>query len=655
MKLSIIIVNYNVKHFLEQCLQSVRRASENIDTEVFVVDNNSVDGSLAMIRERFPEVRLIANKVNVGFSKANNQAIMESRGEYTLLLNPDTVLEDDTLEKVIAFMEDHKDAGGLGVKMMDGKGNFLPESKRGLPTPAVAFYKIFGLSRFFPRSKTFGKYHLGYMDEDEIHEVDVLSGAFMLIRKSLLDEIGYLDESFFMYGEDIDLSYRINLAGYKNYYFPETRIIHYKGESTKKGSINYVLVFYNAMIIFARKHFSHKNARLFSFLIKMAIYFRAALAIINRYLVRSLLPFLDILMVYGGLSLITRYWEQNVIFQDGGAYPIEFKTVVLLSYILIWLISTLLSGGYDIPVRFRKIGQGVILGTVFILVVYALLPETFRFSRAIIIIGSAWAIAAMIANRIILNLFNFKYARFERNKNRRFLVVGDSKEARRVSDLLMITRLQPGFIGMVHSIQEKEKPADFIGRLDQIREIINIYKIDEVIFCSKNMSHQEIIDQMSELQNTRLDFKIAPEDSLSIIGSNSINTRGDLYTIQINAISTPTHRRNKRMFDLFSSILFLVLSPLLLFFQRNPGGFLLNIFLVLIGHSTWVGYTRANPGEDEKLPDIRQGVLSPADAFSGIEIPVETQQQLSALYARDYTITSDINIVWKGFRNLGRR
>ncbi|MBU1578674.1 MAG: glycosyltransferase family 2 protein, partial [Bacteroidetes bacterium] len=209
MKLSIVIVNYNVEHFLEQCLYSVRKAVKDIEAEIFVVDNNSVDGSLRMLREKFPEVVLIDNKENLGFSKANNQAIRRSEGEYVLLLNPDTVVEDDTFTKVISFMDSHPDAGGLGVKMVDGKGNFLPESKRGLPTPATAFYKIFGFASLFPRSKRFSKYHLGYLDKNQIHEVDVLAGAFMLMRKAVLDKTGLLDEAFFMYGEDIDLSYRI--------------------------------------------------------------------------------------------------------------------------------------------------------------------------------------------------------------------------------------------------------------------------------------------------------------------------------------------------------------------------------------------------------------------------------------------------------------
>ncbi|MCL1822013.1 MAG: glycosyltransferase family 2 protein, partial [Prolixibacteraceae bacterium] len=284
MKISVVIVNYNVRHFLEQCLYSVFKALEGIESEVFVADNNSVDGSCHMVREKFPSVKLIENNMNVGFSAANNQAIRVAGGDYVLLLNPDTVVEENTFSKTLAFMDAHPDAGALGVKMIDGKGHFLPESKRGLPTPWVAFYKIFGLSALFPHSRKFGKYHLSYLNKDQTHQVDVLCGAFMLLRREALDRTGLLDETFFMYGEDIDLSYRIFQSEYKNYYFPETTIIHYKGESTRKGSLNYVKVFYNAMLIFSRKHFSSGNFRLFSFFIHIAVYFRAFLAIMRRFL-----------------------------------------------------------------------------------------------------------------------------------------------------------------------------------------------------------------------------------------------------------------------------------------------------------------------------------------------------------------------------------
>src|SRR6056297_3201334 len=291
-KLSVIIVNYNVKHFLEQCLISVYKALDTIPSEVFVVDNNSVDGSCTLVKERFPKAKRIENKKNYGFSYANNQAIKKANGEYILLLNPDTVVEEDTFSKSIHFMDTHPDAGGLSVKMIDGKGRFLPESKRALPTPAVAFYKIFGLSKLFPKSKIFARYHLGHLKNDEMNEIEILPGAFMFLRKKALEKAGLLDETFFMYGEDIDLSYRITKAGFKNFYFPETTIIHYKGESTKKGSLNYVFVFYQAMIIFAQKHFSGGKVSIFSLIIHLAIYFRAFLSILRRVFDRLMVPLL---------------------------------------------------------------------------------------------------------------------------------------------------------------------------------------------------------------------------------------------------------------------------------------------------------------------------------------------------------------------------
>jgi GT2 family glycosyltransferase len=238
MELSIIIVNYNVRNFLEQCLLSVRKASENIDYEIFVVDNNSADGSCSMVKQSFPEVKLIRNNQNLGFAVANNQAIKMATGKFILLLNPDTIVEEDTFSKCIMFMNEHRDAGSVGVKMIDGKGKYLRESKRALPTPKVAFFKIFGFTSIFPESQKFNKYYMGYLDKDETNSVEILTGAFMFIRKEALDKAGLLDESFFMYGEDIDLSYRLITSGFKNYYYPDVTIIHYKGQSTKKGNIN---------------------------------------------------------------------------------------------------------------------------------------------------------------------------------------------------------------------------------------------------------------------------------------------------------------------------------------------------------------------------------------------------------------------------------
>ncbi len=273
MKLTIIIVNYNVISVLENCLRSVQIALQNIDNEVFVVDNNSADNSCNVLRNDFPWVKLIENSENVGFAKANNQAIQQSSGEYILLLNPDTIVEPDSFSKMLDFADNHPKLGGLGIKMVDANGKFLPESKRGVPTPFVAFCKLFGISKLFPKSDFFNHYYLGAMPNDEINEIEILAGACMLLRKSVVDEIGWLDEKYFLYGEDIDISYRILLHGYSNYYLPTTQITHLKGASTKKSKKESIKTFYNAMEIFVDTHFYRPTiwSKIYTIFLKISI------------------------------------------------------------------------------------------------------------------------------------------------------------------------------------------------------------------------------------------------------------------------------------------------------------------------------------------------------------------------------------------------
>ena len=283
MILSVIIVNFNVKQLLKECLHSINIASQDIEIEVWVVDNNSSDGSVKMLQADFPEVKLITNKNNSGFSVANNQALKQAKGEHVLLLNPDTLVQKDTLKKCLEFMNNTPNCGALGVYMHDNCGNFLLESKRGLPTPWVSFCKIIGLSKLFPHSSRYNRYHLGYLKNDENHIVDVLSGAFMWMRKSVVEKVGLLDEKFFMYGEDIDLSYRIQKSGFENWYLGTIKILHYKGESTDKQSYAYIQRFYGAMRIFAKKHFS-KSYHVYTVIIQVLIIIHSIKLLIARLL-----------------------------------------------------------------------------------------------------------------------------------------------------------------------------------------------------------------------------------------------------------------------------------------------------------------------------------------------------------------------------------
>ncbi|MBL1280235.1 MAG: glycosyltransferase [Fluviicola sp.] len=628
-QLSVIIVNYNVEYFLDQCLDSVKKAMKNSSVEVIIVDNNSIDGSLQMLNDKYSNFHLIANKDNVGFSKANNQGIEIAKGKYVLLLNPDTIVEESTFEKVIDFMEKNDDAGGLGVRMIDGKGNFLPESKRGLPTPKVAFYKIFGLSKLFPKSKKIGQYHLGHLSEFETNEVDILSGAFMLMRKKALDKVGLLDEDFFMYGEDIDLSYRIQKGGYKNYYFAGTKIIHYKGESTKKSSVNYVIVFYNAMVIFAKKHFTGKNAKLFSFLINAAIYLRAFIAVCVQFVKAMTLPVIDAAYIIVGLYALTNYWRMRSI-----DFPEELIAYSIPIYGLIWLASNYFNGGYDKPYKLSKLVKGVFWGTVLILIVYAVLPKSWQFSRLFIFIGAGWVLSYYLISRLFLHLTVGKKFSLKFEDQKHFGIVSNTQEFERIKSFLLQTN---GKIGSITQLSS-----------DSMR--IDEQKLDEIVFSSADLSYEFIIDTIEKLKSNNLDFKIAPSSAEYLIGSNSIDTAGDLYILNLNNLVSRENRRKKRLFDVIFSLLFLLSSPILLFLLKSKGIFLRNSWRILIGKMSFIGFSEESSKKDVRLPKIKAGVLSPTDGI-GINT-VEIQEKMNLLYARNYSMRKDFGILLKAWRKL---
>lgn len=669
-KLSVIIVNYNVCYFLEQALLSVRRAVEKLGqpVEVFVVDNNSADGSVGMVRERFPEVILIANRDNPGFSKGNNQALRQATGQYQLLLNPDTVVEEDTFRACCAFMDEHPNCGGLGVKMLDGQGHFLPESKRALPTPSVAFYKMFGLASVFPKSRTFGRYHLGFLDKEETHEIEVLSGAFMLLRKEALDQVGLLDEDYFMYGEDIDLSYRLTQGGWKNYYFPGTRIIHYKGESTKRTSVNYVFVFYRAMVIFAQKHFAPGRAGLFSLLINAAIWLRAGAAVLERLVVRIAPLLLDAGLIWSGMYFLKTYWERNHKFVPG-AYPPQYMEVAVPVYILIWLVSVYLSGGYDPPIRTSRVARGAFVGTLVISAASNYL-DAWRFSKALIILGGVWTVAALVGRQLLAHFLRYRDLRLAERRQKNIAIVGSGPESRRVRRLLEAAGVQARVIGYVstvpvetlvaatveatysHRYDAPESPEEPLGELRQLADIIRLYALDELIFCGKDLPASRIIALMLSLPaDPPVAYKILPEDSQYIIGSSSKDAPGDYYTLDIALnLYQPRQARAKRLLDVLLSTGLLLLAPLLLWFQPRKAGFLRNCAAVLLGRRTWVGL-RYTPGPASAVP----AVLSPADAaVSAAPLNDTTKRRLELLYAKDYEPATDLRVLWRCWRRMGQ-
>jgi GT2 family glycosyltransferase len=638
-KLSVIIVNYNVRYFLEQALGSVRKAMEQIDGDVWVVDNNSADDSVRMVRERFPEVQLIANTENTGFAVANNQAIRLCKGQYVLLLNPDTLVEEDTFLKCIAFMDAHPKAGALGVRLIDGSGAYLPESKRGFPSPWAAFCKTAGIGRLFPQSATFNAYYLGHLDPMQTNKIDVLVGAFMWMRRTALDAVGLLDEAFFMYGEDIDLSYRIAQGGFDNYYLPTTSIIHYKGESTKKGSLKYVRIFYQAMIIFAEKHFSGSQKGLYIFMLKVAIWFRAGVTLVRNMAERFALPLLDICLIYSGLVVLKDFWA-NYYYHDPQYFLPNIQWFNFPLYTAIWVSSTWLSGGYDQPTNLRRIFRGLAFGTLLLAAIYGFLDLDYRSSRALLLLGAAWAMVSIVLSRLVIHALKTGNLYLGREQVRNLAIIGSQSESQRVRSLLQTAGVHKNIIGTIAPLQQAT--AADLNDMSRLDEVVRIYRINELIFCSKDISAQEILASMSRL-GPNVAYKIMPEESMSIIGSHSKNDPGELYTIDIRyQLAEKGQRRNKRVFDL----LICMVTPLLLIYHliqpRSTSAKIPQILRswlpTLIGKKSWVGYAGSDTHD---LPKIPPGVFTPLD---GLALPIkdaQTIKRLNTLYAKDWTIWRD--------------
>jgi Predicted glycosyltransferases len=533
MELSVIVVSYNVRHFLEQCLRSVFKGLEGIDSEVFVVDNNSADGSSSMVSSRFPGARLIINHENRGFSAANNQALKLAIGKYLLILNPDTLVEEETFKKCISFMDDHPDAGATGVRMIDGKGRFLPESKRAIPTPGTAFFRISGLARMFPHSGFFNRYYLGNLDNNITNPVEVISGAFMFIRHEALLKTGLLDEDYFMYGEDIDYSYRLIRSGYKNYYYPGTKIIHYKGESTKKEQLNVLLNFYRAMLIFVRKHFNSGKHKSYIFLVQTAIFFRAGLSLLKSFIKKLFLPLSDSLLVWAIFRMSADVWG-NFRFGPGFNYPSAFSGIILPVYAMIIIFSVALFSGYRIPSEVSKTLKGIFAGILAILVLYALLPLGIRFSRAVILIGGLISMPAIALWRIFLSIVLPEFADNPFKREKKTIIVSNPEGYKGVKELLEFSSREYIISGRI-SISPDDVSEEVLGNLLQLKEVIRINKIKEVIFASRNMNSSVIISSIHSLSDSNVSIKIASSDEKYILGSRYVNPKE--YIISLDSTS----------------------------------------------------------------------------------------------------------------------
>jgi GT2 family glycosyltransferase len=648
MKVSVIIVNYNVRYFLEVCLHSVLRAAQGLEAEVIVVDNNSKDGSMAMIAQEYPSVIRIENKENLGFSKANNQGVAIATGEYILFLNPDTVMPEDFLRKTTAYLDAHPTAGALGPRLIDGKGRFAPDSKKSFPTLSVAIFKTTGINKFFPKSPYINKYYAVHIDEWQTAPVEVLSGCCMLVRSKVIAAIGRaFDEDYFMYCEDVDLSFRIQQQGYENIYFPEATLIHYKGESTKKATLSYVRIFNEALITFVRKHYSKKDAGLFILFINVGIVLRAVLGAVKSLFKVLRMPLFDALILLGMLWTMSEFWVRQV--KGVKPIPLEHILATFPVYILLWISTLYLNGAYDQPYRALRIVRGMLIGTVMNLAYYGLLGPELRYSRALIILsGLVGSVALLGLHELFYRLGIFRFIPYDQLARKAVIVASpDVYEA--TDHVLKQVNYAPELEGRISTGDDS---IDALGNLESMKPLLYTGSINEVIFCMNGLRYEAMFRKMEEC-GSAYDYKIHLPGTQSFVGSNSSHTTGDLYTADLRYnLAAFAHQRNKRVVDLLSSLLMILCAPILLFMVEQPALFFSRCMEVLMGRSTWIGYPATEA--TALLPPIKPAVLPPYNLLEDFTPSVKVQQQLWLEYAQHYGPGTDISLLVKNFRWIGK-
>ncbi|HVF97406.1 MAG TPA: glycosyltransferase [Flavisolibacter sp.] len=646
MTLSIIIINYNVKYFLEQCLYSVVKAIEEAEAEIIVVDNHSTDESLPYLCPKFPQVRFIQNGTNSGFGKACNRGLREASGEYVLFLNPDTIVAEDSFTQCIRFFETHPGCGALGVKMIDGSGAFLKESKRAFPSPQTSLFKLAGLSYLFPHSKVFSRYHLGHLNKEQSHEVDVLAGAFLMTKKEILLNVGAFDEAFFMYGEDVDLSYRIQKAGYKNYYFAGTTIIHFKGESTRRGSLNYVRMFYQAMITFVRKHYGGVRAGIFNFSIQLAIWIRALMAALLKLVKWIGIPVIDAFIILLSFYMVKEMWVRFV--RTDIVYPGRLLLVSFPLFTLVYLTAAYYAGLYDRYFRLRSLLRSTLIATVTLLTVYALLPEAFRFSRAIVMLGAVVAFVFITLQRWALVKAGILFAPVTASSKPYMLIAGNGKEYSEVKKFLSEKGFKDRIIGRV-SINGTTDNA--VAHITDINATAGALGARELVFCARTLSYKRIIALTEERHQSGLKFRFHAAGSTSIVGSDTSTDSGEILSAETDFnLSKAAARRAKRLIDGAVSLFFILTFPFHFFGVKKPLRFFANCFAVLFAKKTWAGYLVGKPF----LPPLRKGVLAPNGPKSTSQkLSEQNIELLDYWYARNYEAAQDLKTIFTHYRYLG--
>ncbi len=651
--LSIIIVNYNVKEFLLNLIDSISKAVIPLlrGAEIIVVDNASDDGSVEILREKFPHIKLIANEKNVGFGAANNQALAIANGKYFLLINPDTIVGEDTFKKMIEFFENEPNCGIAGCKVLNPDGSLQLACRRSFPGPWTSFTKVMGLSRLFPKSRLFARYNLTYLDENKTYEVDAVSGAFMMMRREVYEKIGGFDPQFFMYGEDLDLSYRAQKAGFKVFYVHSTEIIHYKGESTKRSSIDETKVFYDAMHLFVRKHFS--SSFIVESILQAAIIFRKLMAFANVYK----LSIISIIIDFFTFSLAVRLAEEIYANQNWRGFP-EFA--VPLVYFIPAVIQVFIAAAAG---AYRKNSFSVlrtIIALLYGIIILSALTYFFKqvaFSRAVVLITYLLSFFLFSLWRVALKVL-FKVGLEADTRKSRTLIVGSENNTKELAAKLRsdFTKLYQ-VVGLIalnrRRIGESIGSYKILGSLENVKKIIAEERIDKVIFSSDDLSFNQMFALVAECQGENVEFLFAGKEMDYLVGKSSITMLDDipLLKVQYN-ISSFVNRTTKRAFDLALSFLILFLVyPFIYFLHKvapkksSFAQFILNVPKVFVGRKSFVGAFGSSYHDELYVGKAGLTGFWFIENFSANDI--EEIKKLDIFYAKNQNIWLDLEILSK--------
>ncbi|MBU0529763.1 glycosyltransferase [bacterium] len=682
-KISILIVSYNVKQYLIHCIDSIKKSDYTGQIEIIVVDNNSFDGSLDEINSKIKDVICIQNDINVGFGKAINQAAKVATGDFFLILNPDTIIEESTISTFVNYLDGNSTIGMVGPKIVNSDGTLQKGSKRSFPTISVAMPKLLGLDKLFPNSKWAGRYNLNYLNPDETHKVDAISGSCMFIRSGLFNKVGGFDERFFMFGEDLDLCFKVYQQEFEVHYLPKAHIIHYQGESVKSAPYDSLNAFYQAMILFSEKHFSKGRNILTKIVIRSGIFFRKLISIINEKRSQIISVALDTLVV-----LIAFLIAFPLRLNSLDAFVVS-KGLIPGVYIIFWIMVCALFELYSRYILSYTRAIMASLSGFFLAVVFTYFFKQYAFSRLVIIVATTiitilipgWRILAhYLMSRGVLKPTKEKHHVLFTRKT---IIIGTDNEAIKIANNIT-KRFDTGFdvLGFVDrklTVEQKDLFLPFLGSITDLRDIVATHKIHEIIFSTDSFSNQEILDLMDRTKDLHLTYRMVPRNQEVLLGKASVEDVGDFSFVNVEySLYHRLHKFTKRIFDIsLAIVLSILLSPLVImtaltkkvekveYWGENSKRFIvliiksqkkvnqkyLHLYSILKGDMSFVGSLLVPTNQSDPNLICKPGLTGLAKMRSS-KFNQSDRNVLDHYYVQNHSLTLDIEIILKTiFRN----